>query len=419
VSVLSPAGVPRSLLHAAAESGSLPGCGGTRGVDEAVGRLAAGSLLTFSGDGGSVAAHRLVMRVVRERARHEDALAPLGLEACGLLTTVMESLGEPWKNRPAARDLIGQVMALHQNLSPCLDSSPGLAADLLELRVDTLDELIQLGDAVGLAVTIGRSVAADCERLLGKDHPTVPRCQNNLALAYRKAGRPDEAIPMYETILTEWKRTLGATHSTTLICQNNLATAYRAAGRPEDAIPLLEATLTSYERTPGATRVNTLTFRNNLATAYQEAGRLGDAIPLLEATATDCERALGATHPATLMCQNNLASAWLAAGRPANAIPLLEAILTDSRRILGATHPSTLMCQNNLAAAYRAAGHIDQALPLFETTLADSERVLGTTHPQTLMARKNLMSTYEELWLFAVWGEPEDGTDEDNAGGTA
>jgi hypothetical protein len=62
MSVLSAAGVPRALLYAAGQAGALK-----RGrmrrvkvppevVDEALGRLAGSSLLTFSVDGGTVAA---------------------------------------------------------------------------------------------------------------------------------------------------------------------------------------------------------------------------------------------------------------------------------------------------------------------------------------------------------------------------
>ena len=56
VSVLSAAGVPRALLHAAGQAGALGGRSRRAGfapevVDEAVGRLAGSSLLTFSVDG--------------------------------------------------------------------------------------------------------------------------------------------------------------------------------------------------------------------------------------------------------------------------------------------------------------------------------------------------------------------------------
>ena len=81
VSVLSAAGVPRAVLHAAGQAGALSeeneAAGGVAAevVDEAVGRLAGSSLLTFSTGGGTVTAHRLVMRVIRERLARQGHLA--------------------------------------------------------------------------------------------------------------------------------------------------------------------------------------------------------------------------------------------------------------------------------------------------------------------------------------------------------
>ena len=72
VSVLSAAGAPRALLHTAGRVGALTGQEKAATVppdvvEEALGRLAGSSLLTFSVDGGTATVHRLVMRVIRER----------------------------------------------------------------------------------------------------------------------------------------------------------------------------------------------------------------------------------------------------------------------------------------------------------------------------------------------------------------
>jgi Tetratricopeptide repeat len=276
VAVLSPAGVSRSLLHAAG-SGVLPGCAeasGVRLVDEAVGWLAGRSLLAFGGVEDSViSAHRLVMRVVRERAVREGTLEPLGMRACVLLGLVMGSLGEPWENRAAARDVIQQVISLHQHLRPCLDDSPTLAVELLSLRRWALHWLNELGDAFGQAVEQGRSLLTDCERVLGDTHPDTLGSRNNLGYAYQAAGRLGEAIPLYERTLTDREHVLGDTHPDTLTSRNNLAYAYQAAGRLAEAIPLYERTLTDREHVLGDTHPDTLISRNNLAHACQAAGR--------------------------------------------------------------------------------------------------------------------------------------------------
>jgi hypothetical protein len=75
IALLSPAGVPRELLYTAGREGILSRFAEPPAIDRALGQLADASLLTFSGDGSAVTAHRLVMRVARERRAHEGTLA--------------------------------------------------------------------------------------------------------------------------------------------------------------------------------------------------------------------------------------------------------------------------------------------------------------------------------------------------------
>jgi hypothetical protein len=76
------------------------------------------------------------------------------------------------------------------------------------------------------------------ERVLGGEHPETLRTRNNLASAYRSAGRVGEAIALFEPLLVVRERVLGGEHPDTLSTRNNLANAYRAAGRDADAARL-------------------------------------------------------------------------------------------------------------------------------------------------------------------------------------
>ena len=124
-SVLSAAGVPRAVLHAAGQAGALgePGqAGGVAAevVDEAVGRLAGSSLLTFSTGGGTVTAHRLVMRVIRERLARQGRLAVTCQAAATALQARAGSLQQAWQDRPARRDLVEQILAVHEHAAAVL-----------------------------------------------------------------------------------------------------------------------------------------------------------------------------------------------------------------------------------------------------------------------------------------------------------
>jgi hypothetical protein len=128
ISMLSAGGVSRVLLYAAGQQALLqePGSATTATpdrIDDALGRLASASLLTFSRDGTTVAAHRLTMRVAVERQAQDGILAELGNRLAGLLLTVTRSLDEPWRNPAATREIVEQITPLLEHVGAYLDKS--------------------------------------------------------------------------------------------------------------------------------------------------------------------------------------------------------------------------------------------------------------------------------------------------------
>ena len=401
LAVLSPAGVRRSLVHAAAGEG-LPGRGGLlpalapEAADPVLARLAGSSLLTFSLDGSAVTAHRLVMRVIRENLAADNALTAVCESAARLLNGLVESQRDNWhEDRTGTRDLVEQIMALEESAARC---PPGGDLDrrMLQLQGRAAALLGLLGDSAAQAIEIGERLLAALERVLGADHPNTLDAGHNLAGVYQTAGRLEEAISLYEQTLAASERVLGSDHPDTLDARNQLASAYRAVGRLNEAIRLHEQTLAASERVLGPDHPITLAARNNLAIAYQAAGRLNEAIRLHEQVLTSYECVQGPDHPDTLNSRNNLASAYRAVGRLDEAIRLDEQALAARERVLGTDHPSTLAARDNLAVTYRDAGRLDEAIRLHEQALAASERVLGSDHPFTLHSRNNLASAYQD-----------------------
>ena len=287
VALLSTAGVAPALLYAAGQQGlsQHPGTEtpvGPESIDEALGRLASASLLTFSTDDATVAAHRLTMRMAVDRQAQDGTLAGNGAGAAALLTAVVRSLPEPWQNRPAARDAIQQTIALHEHLAPYIgDQDAALTETLLQLRGWVIWCLNELGDSFTQAIDYGTALVADDEQVLGETHPSTLTARNNLAGAYREAGRLVKAIPLFERTLADREQVLGETHRDTLTSRNNLAGAYRDTGRLAEAIPLNERTLADREQVLGETHPDTLNARSNLAGAYRDAGRPEEAEGLL------------------------------------------------------------------------------------------------------------------------------------------
>jgi tetratricopeptide (TPR) repeat protein len=326
------------------------GCGAAEG-DAAAGGLADASLLGFTAD-DSVVAHRLVMRVARERLAAEGGLPGVLASAVRVLENLADGIGEePWRDPGGVRELAGQVSAVtaHAAAHPGALAGEGLEG-LLRLRLRSVYLLNMLGDSTGLAILAAEPLVADCERVLGADHSDTLAARANVAYAYRAAGRTADSIALLERALADFERLLGADYPNTLGSRNNLASAYWAAGRTDEAIALHERTLADRERLLGADHLDTLTSRSNLAGAYRAAGRTDEAIALHERTLADRERLLGADHPSTLGSRNNLAGAYWVAGRTDEAIALYERTLADCERLLGADHPNTNLVRGNLAA---------------------------------------------------------------------
>jgi tetratricopeptide (TPR) repeat protein len=350
ISMLSPVGVPRNLLPA----GRSPQAAG---VDAALGKLAAASLLTFSGgDSLTLTTHRLVARVMRERRARDGSLLAIGDRARHLLLAwALTSLGDPWRDRPAARDFVRLAAALDEHLSPHLGSQDTeLTEQMLILRGWVLKFLLDLGDDPRQAIEFADPLTAECERVLGESHAETLTSRHNLARAYKDAGRPGEAIPLLEGVISDRKRLLGESHQLVLASEHALAVAYRDAGRLDEAIPLQEKLITVFGHVLGASHPDTLTCRHDLAVGYRQAGRLDEAIPLHEEVLADFTRTLGDTHPDTLMSQYNLATAYQADGRVDEALPHYETAAAGLAAALGPDHPDTVLVQGSLGQAISA-----------------------------------------------------------------
>ncbi|HEU5388981.1 MAG TPA: tetratricopeptide repeat protein [Streptosporangiaceae bacterium] len=330
LAVLATGGVRREMLHAAGQAGVLTS-GGRRmtaaAVDDVLAMLAERSLLTTSPD-GRVGAPRLVAAQARSWLAGQGQLVTACQAAAAMLETRARTL-DASRDRPAARDFSEQVAALLGSAAgsaagPAGRAGQRLAEDLLRLRFLALYYLIELGDSVPQAVAAGESLTADLERMLGPDHPDTLNARNSLAAAYLAAGRPAEAVPLFERTLVGRERMLGPNDPDTLTSQNNLAAAYQDDGRVGEAILLLRLTLAARERLLGAGHPDTLSSRGNLAAAYRLAGRTAEAIPLLEQTLAGRERVLGPGHPDTRAARQHLEQAHQDAARPAAEPPPIE-----------------------------------------------------------------------------------------------
>lgn len=365
-------------------------------VMAAVGVLTAYSMITTDPGTGAVSVHRMVQAVGRIPDSDDPHRPKTAVEAArnrasqALVRALPTTLTDP-ASWPAWRALLPHAEALADHSQP--DTDTHTTATILH---NTATFLTNQG-LPSRAIPMHERALADCERMLGDDHPHTLASRSDLATACQAVGNLGRAIPLFEQTLTDCERVFGDDHLDTLASRNNLAAAYQAAGDLGRAIPLFERTLTQQERMLGDDHLNTMAILSNLAGGYQAAGDLGRAIPLFEQTLAKRERMLGDDHPDTLASRNNLAGAYQAVGDLRRAITLYERTLTQQESVLGDDHPDALCSRNNLAVVCQAAGDMGRAIPLFEQTLAKREHVLGNDHPATLISRNNLAGAYRTV----------------------
>ncbi|GAA1655883.1 hypothetical protein GCM10009733_061730 [Nonomuraea maheshkhaliensis] len=176
LAVLSPAGIPLPVLSAPGGTGIEP-----MRLREMLADLADTSLITFNEDGTAILMHRLVQRVLRERATHHGDLDTILDQALRLLYVFNATLpngAQTWTARPAVEMFIEQADTLYRQAH----TDDGLPADLLALRAWCGRYLYDLADLTR-AIPLLQTTLTEQERVLGADHPTTRIVQGNLTIA--------------------------------------------------------------------------------------------------------------------------------------------------------------------------------------------------------------------------------------------
>ena len=427
LSLLAASGVPTYWLLALEDDSDA--------VRDSLSFLKRSSILQESTDGDKTIIHRLQGQVYRETYLSEQGKFN---KACIYATTILDKinigrLANFEQQRQETRNIVEQIGAVtSQDHSRPLFSDPDFVAILAttirnaadlgmpQLALTLTDSVTRAGDTLGPdhpstlasrnnlayayrdagrldeAIALYEQTLEDSTRILGPHHPDTLTSRNNLAYAYRDAGRLDEAIALYEQILEDSIRVLGLDHPRTLTSRFDLAGAYRASGRLEEAIALYEQVFSGRSRVLVPDDRSTLTAHDHLADTYWEAGRFDEAITLKKQILDDALRIMGADSSGASAARLSLAATYRDAGRLEEAIPLFEQNLADVARIMGPNHPHTLTARNQLAGAYRDAGRLDEAIALFEQNLADSTRLAGPDHPHTLSSRGTLAGAYRD-----------------------
>ncbi|MFE1595774.1 tetratricopeptide repeat protein [Nocardia sp. NPDC058705] len=220
VSVLSRDGVERSILHRLDAGPAI--------VDAATDEATRACLLNCSIDGEVLTVHRLTGRVIREQyAADPQSGAHIVRVAFDIVHPDLSVDTITSEHQRTVRAAVGHLEALStEACNTTIDSET--TALVLSWRSRGIWDLTTLGRNLRELIDMSSTTVADCERVLGPDHPNTLTSRNNLASAYRSAGQLDKAIPLLEDTRTECERVLGPDHPITRVISENLQIALRA-----------------------------------------------------------------------------------------------------------------------------------------------------------------------------------------------
>jgi hypothetical protein len=228
-------------------------------------------------------------------ARHVAAgtIAGLGDRAGGLLEEAARS---------GAIDsvlLTDGITACWDHLRPCLGPADDeLVRDLLAMRNSGLYALTFYPGVTAAGLTgFGEKLVADYEQALGPGHPDAWEARRNMAGAYGRCRRYDDAIGVFTRLLADMERVLPADDGEILWARSDLALAHMNAGRYPEAVWQYTQLAADYERAMGPRHQLTLHARGQLGEAYLEVGRIAEGTGLMEAVAAGLEATAGPDYP--------------------------------------------------------------------------------------------------------------------------
>jgi tetratricopeptide (TPR) repeat protein len=154
------------------------------------------------------------------------------------------------------------------------------------MRNGGLYSLLFYPDATEAAmIGFGEKLLADYEQALGPGHQDAWEARSNMAYAYGRCGRHDEAIGAHARLRADMERVFPADDPGVVYARDNLALAYMYAGRYHEAISEYTQLLADCERLIGPRHNLTLFVRGNLGKAYLEVGQIAEGTELMEAAA--------------------------------------------------------------------------------------------------------------------------------------
>ncbi|MEI8408980.1 MULTISPECIES: tetratricopeptide repeat protein [unclassified Kribbella] len=169
------------------------------------------------------------------------------------------------------------------------------------------------------------------------------------------------------------------------------AEAYWTDSEPGQALPFYQSALTDREKVLPADDPATLRVRLRVAQGLLATANYGRAIAWFELVTPQLVDVFGPNHELTRAATEAVTGARLMVGGPRSEAKLLANIVAVDEQDLDRHDPQLLRDRAALGRALLACGEIAEAVHALSTAVADSIEALGAQHPDTTVYRATLV----------------------------
>jgi tetratricopeptide (TPR) repeat protein len=251
---------------------------------------------------GSIAVHRLVQAVTRDRLAKGD---------------------EEAKWAEAALKLVDDAFPFKEDVVETWNPSARLLPHLL-------------------------AAASHSERL-GVALEFTSRLLNDAGLYLRNRGQLGEAGRVLKRALAIAEKVYGPDHPATAIRASNIGLILKHQGDPAGALRYAQRALAIDEKIYGPGNPEAATDANNIGAILQDQGDLEGALRYTQRALAIDEKAYGPDHPQVAVCAGNIGAILHAQGDPVAALPYARRALRIFAATYGPDHPDTKLARRNLA----------------------------------------------------------------------
>lgn len=265
--------------------------------------------------------------------------------------------------------------------TPREDMAPWLQSDLRWDLAEAEFELHNWAAAEALIETVRQHYRAE----VAPDHPRLLWLDVSDAYRLQMLERFGEAEQRLQQVRERTVATLGPNHPINQAALHMLGIIRNKQGRPAEALPLIEQVLSWRTRHYGEGHYLTRMSMGRLAEARILLGEPKMAEDLLRRAHMASSDALGADHPHTLDTERLLAEALLAQGRHSDAEVHFRQVLSLGGRRMPEHNNRLAWARYGLGRALLAQGEIAESRPLLEAAATNFRDNYRSGH--SLLAR--------------------------------